>query len=56
MNRTILGTVPFICAAAADTQDFSFEEIYRRNVEALNCGIAELAMDDSVVSTRRTNV
>ncbi len=57
MNGTILGTLPFICAAAlADTQDFSFEEIYRRNVDAINWGIAAQAMDDSVVATRRTNV
>jgi hypothetical protein len=57
MNRTILGTLPFICAAAlADTQDFSFEEIYRRTVEAINWDMAVHAMDDSVVATRRTNV
>jgi len=56
MNRTILGTLPFICAAAlADTQDFSFEEIYHRTVEATNWGVAAQAMDDSV-ATRRTNV
>jgi hypothetical protein len=37
MNQTILGTLPFICGAElANTQNFSFGEIYSRTVEAIN--------------------
>jgi hypothetical protein len=57
MNRTILRSPPLTCPAAlADPQDFSFDEITRRTVEAINCTIAGQAIGDLVVPTRRTKV